>query len=81
MSKEAYVYILASKKNGTLYTGVTNNLEKRILVNCNTFFPRIVKLFPHPKMRNFRLRQPLLFRSTVAENEARWPCALLMVSI
>ena len=31
MSKEAYVYILASKKNGTLYTGVTNNLEKRIL--------------------------------------------------
>jgi putative endonuclease len=24
-----YVYILASKKNGTLYTGVTNNLERR----------------------------------------------------
>ena len=31
MSKEAYVYILASKKNGTLYTGVTNNLEKHML--------------------------------------------------
>ena len=25
-----YVYILASKKNGTLYTGVTSNLEQRI---------------------------------------------------
>jgi len=24
-----YVYILASKKNGTLYTGVTNNLIRR----------------------------------------------------
>lgn len=24
-----YVYILASKRNGTLYTGVTNNLVKR----------------------------------------------------
>ena len=24
-----YVYILASKRNGTLYIGVTNNLEKR----------------------------------------------------
>jgi len=24
-----YVYILASKKNGTLYVGVTNNLVKR----------------------------------------------------
>ena len=28
MSKSAYVYILASKKNGTLYTGVTNHLER-----------------------------------------------------
>jgi len=28
--KEYYVYILASKRNGTLYTGVTNNLQRRI---------------------------------------------------
>ena len=26
----AFVYILASKKNGTLYTGVTNDLVRRI---------------------------------------------------
>ncbi len=26
-----YVYILASKKNGTLYTGVTNNLSRRYI--------------------------------------------------
>jgi putative endonuclease len=26
-----YVYILASKRNGTLYTGVTNNLLRRVL--------------------------------------------------
>ncbi len=25
-----YVYILTNKKNGTLYTGMTNNLERRI---------------------------------------------------
>ncbi|WP_310621888.1 GIY-YIG nuclease family protein [Flexibacterium corallicola] len=25
-----YVYILASKRNGTLYTGVTNNLARRV---------------------------------------------------
>lgn len=30
MEKQAYVYILASKRNGTLYTGVTSNLIKRI---------------------------------------------------
>jgi len=28
--KQFYVYILASKRNGTLYTGVTSNLMKRI---------------------------------------------------
>ena len=31
MTKTAFVYILASKRNGTLYTGITSNLEKRIL--------------------------------------------------
>ena len=31
MSKTAYVYILASKRNGTLYTGVTSDLEKRMV--------------------------------------------------
>lgn len=28
--KQYYVYILASKRNGTLYTGITSNLKKRI---------------------------------------------------
>ena len=30
MTKESYVYILASKRNGTLYIGVTSSLIKRI---------------------------------------------------
>jgi putative endonuclease len=30
MDKVYFVYILASKKNGTLYIGVTNNLKKRV---------------------------------------------------
>jgi putative endonuclease len=29
MAKQPAVYILASKRNGTLYIGVTSNLEKR----------------------------------------------------
>lgn len=35
MTKPAYVYILASKKNGTLYTGVTSNLERRMYEHKN----------------------------------------------
>ena len=30
MSKNYYVYILASKQNGTLYTGITGNLAQRV---------------------------------------------------
>lgn len=33
--KTAYVYILASKKNGTIYTGVTSNLMKRLYEHKN----------------------------------------------
>ncbi|OGP96829.1 MAG: hypothetical protein A2Z39_04485 [Deltaproteobacteria bacterium RBG_19FT_COMBO_46_9] len=30
MEKQYYVYILAGRRNGTLYTGVTSNLIKRV---------------------------------------------------
>ena len=30
MQKKGYAYILFNRKNGTLYTGVTSNLKKRI---------------------------------------------------
>ena len=30
MSKQGFVYILASRRNGTLYVGVTSNLIQRI---------------------------------------------------
>jgi len=34
-SKTYYVYILASKRNGTLYVGVTDNLQRRIYEHKN----------------------------------------------
>lgn len=38
MNNKSYVYILASKKNGTLYTGVTSDLKKRILEHKHGFY-------------------------------------------
>ncbi len=35
--KNYYVYILTNRKKGILYTGVTNNLERRVFEHKNQF--------------------------------------------
>lgn len=40
-----YVYILFSKKNGTLYVGVTSNLVKRVYEHKNKFVEGFTKKY------------------------------------
>ena len=37
MDRSSYVYILASRRNGTLYTGVTSDIVKRVWEHKNKF--------------------------------------------
>ncbi|MDA8140067.1 MAG: GIY-YIG nuclease family protein [Desulfobacteraceae bacterium] len=39
MPKQFYVYILASQRNGTLYTGVTSDLTQRVFQHQKVFVP------------------------------------------
>ena len=45
MDKEPCVYILASRRNGTLYTGVTSSLKKRVWEHKNDFVEGFTKRY------------------------------------
>jgi putative endonuclease len=43
--KNFYVYILSSKRNGTLYTGITSNLLKRVYEHKNELVKGFTKKY------------------------------------
>ena len=43
--KQSYVYILASQRNGTLYTGLTSDLTKRIWEHKGKLVPGFTKKY------------------------------------
>ena len=45
MSEQFYVYILASKRNGTLYTGVTSKIIERIWQHKNDMVEGFTKKY------------------------------------
>ena len=48
-----YVYILASKRNGTLYIGITNNLRRRIYEHKNDLVEGFTKKYHVHKLVYF----------------------------
>ena len=45
MQREYYVYIMASKRLGTLYAGVTNNLDRRVYQHKNDLISGFTKRY------------------------------------
>jgi len=62
MPTQYYVYILASKKNGTLYIGVTNNLARRVYEHKNDLLEGFT--------RKYKIHQLVYFETFADINSA-----------
>lgn len=55
MTRQYYVYILFNKRNGTLYTGVTSDLIKRVFQHKNKFADGFTKLYDVNKLGYYEI--------------------------
>ena len=59
MSKQPAVYILASKRNGTLYIGVTNDLPKRAWEHKNDVVKGFTKRYSVHRLVYYELHEDM----------------------
>ncbi len=55
MNKNSYVYILFNKRNGTLYTGVTSDLVKRLYEHKNKTYDGFTKKYNIDKLGYYEI--------------------------
>ena len=53
IQKKGFTYILFSKRNGTLYVGVTSDLKKRVLEHKSKIIPGFTKKYNVDKLGYF----------------------------
>jgi len=71
IKKSGYVYILFNKKNGTLYTGVTSNLVKRIYEHKNKFVKGFTKKYGTDKLGYYEIFDSI---TNAIERRLKWTC-------
>ncbi len=72
MSKQPAVYILASKRNGTLYTGVTSNLIQRIWQHKNNLVDGFTKQYQVHNLVYYELHKEILDAITREKQIKKW---------
>jgi len=70
--KSYYIYILASKRNGTLYIGVTGNLTKRIYEHNNKLLDGFTKKYDVNKLVHFEETKDIISAITREKQLKKW---------
>lgn len=68
MNKQGYLYILFSKRNGTLYVGVTANLQKRVYEHRNKLADGFTKKYNVDKLGYYEIHSNM---TSAIEREKR----------
>ncbi len=72
MDAQFFVYILASKRNGTLYVGVTNNLVRRIAEHKAKLIPGFTRQYGVDQLVYFEAFASILEARAREHSLKRW---------
>jgi len=72
MTKQPAVYILASERNGTLYIGVTSNLQKRATEHKNDLIAGFTKQYGVHLLVYYELHDDMLSAITREKQIKKW---------
>ena len=72
MARQPAVYILASKRNGTLYIGVTSNLQKRGWEHKNDFVEGFTKKYGVHRLVYYELHSDMVSAITREKQMKKW---------
>jgi putative endonuclease len=72
MTKQPAVYILASKRNGTLYIGVTGDLVKRVWEHKNDLVEGFAKRYQEHDLVYYELHDDMVTAITREKQIKKW---------
>lgn len=72
MSKQPAVYILANKRNGTLYIGVTSNLRKRAWEHKNDLIEGFTKRYGVHRLVYYELHEDMALAISREKQMKKW---------
>ena len=70
--KQPAVYVLASKRNGTLYIGVTNDLQRRVWEHKNDLVEGFTKRYGVHRLIYYELYEDMVSAITREKQMKKW---------